>query len=83
MADQNPGGFHCLQCGTCCIAPDISTLNKPAGVRCSMLGPDNRCTDYGNRPPVCRGYKPDEICLLIADPDPEQRVRNYNRIFSL
>lgn len=32
---------------------------------CTNLGRDGRCTDYENRPQLCRDYKPgsDELCV--------------------
>ena len=75
--------MDCLQCGTCCVAPDISSLHKPAGVRCVHLNDDYRCREYVGRPPVCRGYRADELCRQIAAPTLEERVRRYRAIFDL
>jgi Fe-S-cluster containining protein len=74
---------ECRQCGTCCVAPDIASLDKPLGVRCSHLGEDLRCLDYGERPAVCRGYRPDELCGQIAAPTLEGRVARYLALFDL
>jgi hypothetical protein len=52
-------------CGACCIAPSISSLGKPAGVRCSHLTADERCSIFGRpeRPACCAGLKPSaEMC---------------------
>jgi Fe-S-cluster containining protein len=65
------------------VAPDISTLGKPAGQRCAHLGEDLRCTIYDRRPAVCRRYRPDEICLEIAAPTLEERVRKYAELFDI
>jgi len=75
--------MDCLQCGTCCVAPDISSLGKPVGVRCLHLGYDNRCRDYEGRPPVCRGYRPDELCRQIAAPTLAERVERYLAAFAI
>ena len=75
--------MKCFKCGTCCIAPDISTLNKPIGVRCKFLTPDNLCSIYERRPQVCRDYQPDEICLLIQGLPEEERVRKFLQIYGL
>ncbi len=75
--------MDCLKCGTCCTAPDIEALGKPLGVRCVHLGDDGLCVIYGERPAVCRGYRPDEICLRIAAPTLPERVENYLRLFAL
>ncbi|MDD2318670.1 MAG: YkgJ family cysteine cluster protein [Geobacteraceae bacterium] len=75
--------MNCRRCATCCTAPDISTLSKPAGVPCFHLDSDGSCSIYASRPAVCRGYSPDEICDLIAAPTLEERVANYLRLFSL
>lgn len=52
-------------CGACCIAPSISTLNKPAGTACRHLAGDSRCTIFGRpeRPNCCGGLQPSaEMC---------------------
>lgn len=52
-------------CGACCIAPSISTLEKPAGVICAHLAGDYRCTlfDSDRRPACCSGLQPSvEMC---------------------
>jgi hypothetical protein len=74
---------ECTKCGACCVAPDISTLGKPLGVRCPHLGVDLLCTRYEDRPPVCRSYPPDELCERIAAPTLEERVTKYLAIFQL
>jgi len=47
-------------CGACCIAPSISSLAKPAGVRCAHLDADLRCALFGRpeRPACCGGLQP-------------------------
>ncbi len=74
---------ECLKCGTCCTAPDIAALDKSLGVRCVHLGDDLLCAVYGERPAVCRGYRPDEICVWIAAPTLTERVENYLGLFGL
>lgn len=75
--------MDCLRCGTCCVAPDIAALDKPVGVRCPRLGADLLCSDYGNRPAVCRAHRPDEICLRIRAATLEERAARYLAIFGL
>ena len=75
--------MDCSGCGTCCVAPDISTLGKAAGERCRHLDGSLRCSIYHERPAVCRGYRPDGICLEIAAPALEERVANYLRLFGM
>ncbi len=75
--------MECLGCGTCCVAPDIKTLEKPIGVRCVFLNTSQSCTRYETRPAVCRGYRPDEICRLIAAATLEERVAKYLKLFDL
>lgn len=75
--------YECTKCGACCVAPDIAALGKPLGVRCPHLGPDNLCTQYENRPEVCRSYQPDELCERIDAPTLEERVAKYLAIFDL
>ena len=73
----------CRRCGACCVAPDIAALAKPLGVRCPHLGPDLRCTIYDQRPAVCRGYRPDDLCDLIDAPTLEERVIRYLALFEI
>lgn len=75
--------MECLKCGTCCTAPDISSLGKPVGERCKHLGEDNRCGIYATRPAICRDYRPDEICLRVTAPTLAERVANYVHLFGL
>jgi hypothetical protein len=52
-------------CGACCIAPSISTLDKPAGATCVHLTSDYRCALFGSdrRPSCCSGLQPSaEMC---------------------
>lgn len=52
-------------CGACCIAPSISSLNKPAGVLCPNLDEALRCMNFGlpERPACCSGLQPSqEMC---------------------
>ena len=75
--------IECAKCGTCCIAPDISTRNKPIGVRCQYLTDDNLCSIYERRPKVCRNYEPDEVCLAIRGLNAQERVRKFLEIYGL
>jgi uncharacterized protein len=75
--------MECRQCGTCCVAPDIAALAKPLGVPCRHLAADDRCGCYGERPAVCRSYRPDELCRAIDAPTRAERVANYLRLFGL
>ncbi|HBA88650.1 MAG TPA: zinc/iron-chelating domain-containing protein [Geobacter sp.] len=75
--------MECSGCGTCCVAPDISTLAKKAGARCRHLTESLECGIYPERPAVCRGYRPDEICRSIAAPTLEERVARYLRLFGM
>jgi Fe-S-cluster containining protein len=75
--------IKCHICGACCIAYEISTLNKPAGVPCPNLLPDGRCGDYENRPEVCRSFKPDEICELISTLTLEEKIHVIHKIYGL
>ena len=73
----------CLGCGTCCVAPDISTLGKKAGERCRHLSDSHRCEIYPERPAVCSGYRPDEICARIAAASLDDRVAGYLKLFGM
>lgn len=78
------GPFECLECGACCAAPDISTLNKPLGVACRHLQADCRCAIYADRPAVCRNYQPDWVCAEVAPlPTLEARVARFLEIYGL
>jgi len=52
-------------CGACCIAPSISSLDKPAGVPCPHLTADYCCALFGQpqRPACCGGLQASaEMC---------------------
>lgn len=52
-------------CGACCIAPSISSLDKPAGRPCPHLDEALRCRLFGRpeRPAVCTSLAPsEEMC---------------------
>ena len=52
-------------CAACCIAPSITSLNKPAGVVCLHLDGELRCKIFGRpeRPACCSGLQPTpEMC---------------------
>ena len=83
VKSQNPCEVSCTGCGTCCVAPDILALDKPAGVRCRHLLPDNRCDIYDERPLVCRQYRADEICLEIEAPMLHERVARFYAVFGI
>jgi Fe-S-cluster containining protein len=74
---------ECARCGTCCVAPDISALDKPLGVRCQHLGPDLLCALYERRPEICRAHRPDSICRAVSAPTLEERVAKYLALFGL
>lgn len=74
---------ECTKCGACCVAPDISSLGKPLGVRCPHLTADNLCAIYERRPQICRDYAADWLCERIAAPTLEERVRKYLEVFGL
>ncbi|EKO3500323.1 YkgJ family cysteine cluster protein [Vibrio fluvialis] len=48
-----------LGCGACCVAPSISSLGKPANIRCKYLDDNNLCSIFGKpeRPKVCSDFK--------------------------
>jgi len=75
--------MDCLRCGTCCVAPDIAALDKPLGVRCRHLSPENTCGIYLERPAICRAHRPDEICRAVAAPTLDERVARYLELFAL
>lgn len=75
--------MECSKCGACCVAPDIAALDKPLGLRCPHLAPDNLCRVYDRRPQVCRDYAADALCERIAAPTLEERVRKYLAHFEL
>lgn len=79
MATRQP----CFRCGTCCIAPDISTLRKPVGVRCAHLRDDHLCDIYASRPVVCRDYQPDEICVALQQLPVAARVSYFLQVYDL
>lgn len=76
-------GMDCKLCGTCCVAPDISSIGKKLGERCVNLSADGLCAIYDERPAVCRHYRPDDICTMIAAPTLAERVSRYHALFGL
>ncbi|MBA3034033.1 MAG: YkgJ family cysteine cluster protein [Rhodocyclaceae bacterium] len=57
-------------CAACCIAPSISSLDKPAGVACGHLTGDLRCGLFGQpkRPACCASLQPSaEMCGATRD----------------
>lgn len=75
--------IECLMCGSCCVAFDIKALNKEAGVPCVHLTSDNKCGIYEDRPWGCKGYKPDELCVLFSTLSHEDRVKLYRKIYGV
>lgn len=75
--------IKCHMCGACCVAYDISTLKKPAGTPCEFLGETGKCTNYENRPQVCRSFKPDEICELISTLSFEDKIKIIHKIYGI
>jgi Fe-S-cluster containining protein len=65
------------------VAPDISVLDKPLGLKCPHLGPDNLCMVYDRRPDTCCNYSADELCARIDAPTLEERVQKYLAHFSV
>ncbi|MCA1828370.1 MAG: YkgJ family cysteine cluster protein [Myxococcales bacterium] len=74
---------QCTKCGACCVAPDISSLGKPLGIRCTHLTDDNLCGIYERRPRICRDYAADWLCERIAAPSLDERVWKYLQVFGL
>jgi hypothetical protein len=74
---------ECRRCGTCCTAPDITSLGKRVGDRCVHLEENGLCGIYEQRPQVCQNYQPDELCNLIAAPTLAGRVEKYLSLFGL
>ena len=83
MTGNDASLIPCFRCGTCCTAADISTLRKPLGVRCVHLTPENLCAIYEQRPPVCRNYRPDELCLAMHQLSPGERVAYFLEVYGL
>lgn len=75
--------IDCTKCGACCVAPDISALGKPLGVRCEHLTDENMCAVYESRPQICRDYAADWLCERIAAPTLDERVAKYLEVFGL
>lgn len=66
MTTDGVGKTECRPgCGACCIAPSISSLNKPAGIPCQHLDGELRCIIFGRpeRPACCAGLQASlEMC---------------------
>ncbi|WP_022851239.1 YkgJ family cysteine cluster protein [Limisalsivibrio acetivorans] len=81
MSARDDSRIECLMCGACCIAFDIKEIGKRAGEPCSHLTSERKCSIYENRPWGCRGYRPDELCVLLSTLDEEERVGIMRRIY--
>ncbi len=75
--------IECTMCGACCIAFDISVLGKKAGEPCAHLTAGRQCGIYENRPWGCKGYRPDELCILFSSLSEEDRVRLLQKIYGV
>lgn len=75
--------IDCLLCGTCCTAFDIKEIDKKAGERCKHLSAENLCRIYETRPWGCKGYKPDELCVLVSTLKDEDKVKVYRSIYEV
>lgn len=73
----------CYKCGACCIAYSISSLNKPAGIRCKNLLDNGKCDDYDNRPQVCRDFKADNLCALLKPLPLEEKLKIIKEVYDL
>lgn len=51
--------MECHKCGVCCTEISISSINKPAGVRCDALTGAGLCSLFGKpgRPAVCSSFQ--------------------------
>jgi len=58
-------------------------LGKAIGVPCRHLTTEHLCEIYPDRPPVCRDYRPDELCVALQHLPAEERVRYYLRVYDL
>lgn len=70
-------------CGTCCTAFDIKEIGKLAGERCRYLTEDKKCSIYEKRPWGCKGYQPDELCVLVDTLSDEQKVEIFRKIYDV
>jgi uncharacterized protein len=79
-----PASIWQHECGACCAAPDISSLNKPLAMPCTHLQPDCRCAIYAHRPPVCHNYQPDWVCGQVSPlPTLNERVARFLELYQL
>lgn len=72
--------MECIKgCGACCIAPSISSLNKPAGQRCQHLTAENLCGIFGKkeRPAVCSQFT---ACDWICGKGAKEALRILNEL---
>ncbi len=73
--------IDCHICGMCCEFMSISSLKKEIDVRCEYLEKDNKCSDYENRPKVCREYKADLLCYFISSLDHDEQVKIFKSVY--
>lgn len=72
---------ECMMCGTCCTAYSISSLNKKAGEPCIYLLSDGKCSNYENRPQVCKDFKPDNLCYFLSSLSMQERVEVIKELY--
>lgn len=56
----NENNRVCGDCQACCYAPRLDEMKKPSFTRCRNQG-EGECTDYDNRPDLCRKFE----CLWL------------------
>ena len=75
--------IECDMCGVCCEAYSISSLNKKAGEKCLKLQDNGKCSDYENRPKVCRDFKADNFCMLLTTLSKKDKLKVIKEVFDL
>lgn len=79
--------MECNQCGVCCIEISISTSyvghigGKPAGVRCTWLNDNNRCSLFKHpaRPLVCSSFQADPAICGTNGEEATKLIRWYEK----
>jgi Fe-S-cluster containining protein len=63
--DDKGTGRVCGSCQVCCKLVPVSSIHKPAGVRCRHSKHGKGCSIYADRPYACRVW----FCSWLADPE--------------
>lgn len=74
--------IECNMCGVCCIAYSISSLNKKSGEPCKYLLDNGKCSNYANRPQVCRDFHADYLCYFLSSLPKKEQIEVIRELYN-